>query len=501
MKENTNKILFTNTIILHVRLIITSICGLLTIRFALQALGIVDYGLFSVIGGIISFISLINTIMVSTSNRFIAVAIGKNDIAGANKVFNICFKIHVIIALATLIIAYPIGIWYIYNCLNYSGNINNALFVYIVSITASIFSFITVPYHGLLTAKERFFVFCIPDIIFSVFRLILAIILVSHFNNKLIIYSSFMSLLTLYPCLYYMYYCRKNFVDIVRWKKVCGREQVKEIISFTSWVAYGAVAYVGKNQGAALLVNAFFNTVMNTALGVANSINSVIGVFSRSITQPIEPQITKSFASGDRKRCDYLLIISTKFSYLAIMVVASPFLVDCEWILSLWLGLGHVPPFAKVFTILIIIDTLIEALNSGVKSIIFASGKIKLFQILPSTIKLLGIVGGYFVLKAGYSSYSLFYIYIVSSIIVVFANQWILYKTVGYDNKKLFWQSYFPSILVTALFIPIIYIGTSLHPLLRIILSVIYLIILVYFFALSDSEKEMLKVKIISKFR
>lgn len=487
MKENTNKTLLINTIILYIRLIVNVVCGFATTRFALQALGIVDFGLFSVVGGIISFISIINTIMLSTSNRYIAVAVGNNNIKEANKVFNTCQRIHISIAILTTIIALPIGLYYIYNFLNYSGDINNAIVVFIISVTASIFSFITVPHHGLITAKERFFVFCIPDIISHLLRVLVAYLLMFHFNNKLIIYSSFISLMSIVPCIIYIFYCKRRFYDIVRWNKHKDSALMKEISIFSAWVGYGAIAMVGKNQGAAVIVNMFFDTVMNTAMGIGNSINGAVQMFANSLSQPISPQITKSYASGDTHRSNQLLIMAVKFTYFAVLLISSPFLIDCEWILSLWLG--QIPPYSVIFTKLIIIQTLILALNSGVKEIIFASGNIKLFQIIPSTINLLALIFAYFVLKMGYPSYSVFYVYICFSIAIVFVNQWILHKSVVINSKALFREAFIPIILVTILFLPIVNIEFSKHSILNILFIFSYLCLLIFFVGLSKDNR------------
>ena len=426
--------------------------------------------------------------MVSTSNRYIAIAIGKNDIQEANKIFNICLRIHSKIALFTAIIAYPIGIWYILNILNYDGNIQNAIYIYIISISASILTFITIPYHGLLTAKERFWVFCAPSVISHIARLIFAYILVFYFENKILVYSIFTAITTVYPCIIYVIYCRKNFKEIVTLKKVKDIEKTKEIISFSGWVGYGAIAYVGRNQGAAIIVNAFFNTVMNTAFGIANSINAIIGMFARTITQPIEPQITKSYVADNKERCENLLIMSTKLTYILVLIIACPFFLECEWILSLWLG--KVPPYATTFTILIIIDALVESLNSGIKSIIYASGNIKLFQIIPSTIKLIAIFVAYIFLDAGYASYSLLYVYIFSSSIIVIVNQWILHKSFQYNFKKQLLKSYLPSILITILFLPIVFIKLNYHPLINITIGFVYLFTLTLLIGITAKERK-----------
>lgn len=487
MKENTNKIIAYNAILLYVKLIVSVVCGLFITRFSLTALGISDFGLYSVIGSIITFVAIINTIMVSTSQRYIAVAIGRGDQREINTQFNICKIIHVVIAVATLMLAMPMGDLYIVSYLNYDGSILNARIVFAVCVFSSALSFVGVPYHGLLTAKENFFIFCIPDIISHVLRLIFTYALIYFFSNKLLVYAGMMALLNIFPIVVYIIYCNRKYRDITKFRFVKDKQKYKDVFLFSAWVGYGAVAWVGKNQGAAVLINMFFSTVMNTALGIANSLSSLIGQFAQSIAQPIAPQITKTFVSGDRIRCDSLLVFSTKITYLLMLVISSPFLVECEWILGIWLG--QVPPYAVVFTVLMIVDALVDSLNSGIKNIIFASGDIKLFQIIPSTLKLLSILVAYFALREGYPAYSLLYAYIIFSILIFFANQWILKHTIQFNTTRLVKNSYLPSLLVTLLFLPFCFINIGIHPILMIALSFIYLLLLTFIFGLSSEER------------
>lgn len=488
MQENTNKSLTVNTLILYARLAVTSICGLFTTRFALEALGVSDYGLFSVIGSIISFIAIINTIMVSTSNRFIAVAIGKGDIADANKQFNVCLTIHIAIAICTIIFAFPIGSWYINNYLNYDGDINNALMIFRFTVFASVITFIGIPYNGLLTAKENFIVFCIPDIISHILKLLVAYLLVSHFEQKLMIYSLSIAIFTAYPVLVYIIYCYRHYHEISALKFVKDKKSYKDIFAFSSWVGYGAIAYVGKAQGSAILVNAFFSTVMNTALGIANSINSIIVSFAQNVAQPIAPQITKSYASGDIERSRHLLVLSTKLTFLVMFLVSSPFLVGANWILEHWLG--TVPDYATLFTILVIVDALIDSMNSGIKNIIFASGRIKLFQVAASTLKLMAIFAAFIALKMGCPAYSLLLVYIAFSVLVFFTNQWVLNRTLKFDNAFLWQKSYLPSMLIVALFSPCFFMRFCIAQSYAILFSFTYLCILILFVGFTRSERQ-----------
>lgn len=499
MQENTNKSLAINTMILYVRLAVTAICGLFTTRFALEALGVVDYGLFSVIGSIISFIAIINTIMVSTSNRFIAVAIGKGNILEANKQFNVCLVIHVAIAILTLLIALPLGEWYINSYLNYAGDIGNALMIFRFTIIASAITFIGVPYNGLLTAKERFAIFCIPDIISHLLKLVVAYIIVSHFQNKLMIYSLSIAIFTAYPIIIYIVYCYRNFRNIATLRFVREKKCYKDIFVFSVWVGYGAVAYVGKAQGAAILVNAFFSTTMNAALGIANLINGIIVNFAQNVAQPIAPQITKSYAAGHTDRSNYLLVLSTKLTFLVMLLVSSPFLVGTDWILGLWLG--RVPEYASMFTVLVIVDAIIDSMNSGIKNIIFASGRIKLFQVVASTLKIAAIFSAYIVLKLGAPAYYLLFAYIFFSVLVFFANQWVLNKTLNYENSFLWKKSYLPSFLIVLLFSPCLFLRFFVPQLIAIIVSISYLCILIALIGFNASERNYVLLTISNKIK
>ena len=348
MQENTNKSIFINSIILYARLFITAVAGLFTTRFTLQALGANDFGLFSVVGSVISFIAIINTIMLSTSNRFIAIAIGKDNVTEINRVFNVNLIVHILIAIVTLITAYPLGDWYILNHINYDGSINSVLTIYHIIIIGSVVSFIGVPYNGLLVAKERFFVFCLTEILASLVKVFVSYILIDYFTDKLLVYSLTICLTTAFPTLVFIVYCKKQFSKIVTFNFIKQWKLYKEMLGFSVWVGYGAIATIGKTQGAALIVNNFFNTAMNTALGIANSVNSILLMFANSINRSISPQIVKSYATGNTERSEQLVIIASKYSFLALLFVVSPFLVAPEWLFALWLGI--VPDFVITFT-------------------------------------------------------------------------------------------------------------------------------------------------------
>ena len=487
MKENTNKSLVINSVILYARLALTTVFSLLTTRFALQALGVNDFGLFSVMGSVIAFIAIVNTIMLSTSNRFIAVAIGLGDEDGICEQFNINLLIHVCIAAATLLLAYPLGEWYINNHLNFDGSLSVAKAVFYLSVVGSAVSFVSVPYNGLLMAKEKFIVFCSVETLCSFLKLVLALAVLKLRGDRLLIYAAGVSFLSALPTIIYAVYCKLNYNRYVKLKFVRNKDKYKEVLSFSVWVGYGAVACMGKSQGAALIVNTFFNTVMNTALGIANNVNAMVSMVANTVTQPIIPQLTKAYAAGEYARADRLLVLSIKLGYFAMFLIAAPLLMEMEWILKLWLG--EVPPYAVAFSKLMVIDALAVSVNSGISTIIFASGKIKLYQVVINTLRLLAIVAGYFVLKAGSEPEGLLITYIVFSVLIIFVMQYILHKTLNYDSWYLFKKAYLPSILLTLCFMPFMFILHGIYPILRMTVAVAAVLGLIFIVGLSKEDR------------
>ena len=491
MQENTNKAIAINSIILYVRMIITALCAILTTRFALLALGVTDFGLFSLLGGIISFILIFNTIMLSTTNRFIAVALGKGNTQEANDQFNINFTIHLALALLTLVIAFPLGDWYINNYVNYDGDLSVSTMVFRWSIIGSIISFIGVPFNGLLMAKEKFIVFCLADIVSHVLKLVVAYLLIYYFVDKIFIYAATQSVLTASSTIVYAWYCYTHYPDLTHFKVVREKDKYIKVFTFSGWVAYGAFATVGKNQGAAVLVNMFFNTAMNTALGVANSINAYIQMFAQNIANPIAPQLTKSYAAGDMQRCSHLLTLSTKLSFLVMLMISTPFLVDSEWLLGIWLD--KVPDFASSFLCLLIIDALVAALYMGVSNVVFASGKIATYQFSINTLRLASIGVAYMILRLEVPAHSLFLSYIAFTTIIFFVGQIVLSRQLHFDTKDLWRNSYFPSIRTTIVCLPAFLIHLGVHPLLHITLALIYVGIVVLFLGFNKDERAYLK--------
>ena len=502
MRENTNSAIVENTVILYTRLAITTLCGLFSTRFALQALGDVDFGLFSVVGSIIVLINVINTTMLGTSTRFIATAIGKGDSDLVNKTFNVNLIIHASMVIITLIVAIPLGHWYINSFVNYSGSISDALMVFDISLIASAITFMGVPYNGMLVARERFLVFSLSDILFATFKLFACWYLVYHFSNKLIVYALILAFTTACPVIVYCLACQKLFPEAIRIRLIKEKALYKSMLGFSVWIGYGTVVQVGQSQGSAVLVNAFFNTVMNTALSIANTIKSVILMISGFLSKPITPQLTKSYAAGDMGRTTMLLVITSKFSFMAMFLLSFPFIIETEILIRFWLG--NVPEYSVLFTRLILIDALLNTFNYGIADFVFAGGKIKAYQFWVNTILAFSLVIGFVFLKLGYPAYSILYVYICFTGIVNIVRQVVLKKEYHFDNMILIKGSYIPSVIVVLLSLPLYLLKDSFPPILFLLFMELYCFCMVFFIGLNRQERnyiQSISLKVISKLK
>ncbi len=487
MKENSNKILVYNTIVLYGRLVITLFCGLFSTRYALQALGANDYGLYSVVASIIIFASIVNTSLLSACNRFLASAIGEGIMKKINETFNVSLIIHVILVVLFLLFS-PIGHLYILNCVNYSGNIDVAVKVFYISVFGSAISVLGVPFNSILMAKEKFSIFCVTEAFFSVVRLIMCYLLIYYFSNKLLVYAAVLSICTSFPTIIYIAYCRKFYSSFIKFIYVSNKSAYFSILKFSIWSGFGAVAQVGQAQSISLFVNAFFNTLMNTALGIGNYMKSAVLLLSDNLTKSISPQITKNYASGNIGRCVNLMVLMSRISFISTFIISTPFIMNTEFILKLWLG--SIPEYAPMFVRIMMFTIIIGSFNKGISEYIFATGNIKWYQLIVNSIILLSILVGYILLKMGGDVYLFLLFYLFVELVNVFIRQYMLKKVYGFDCSILYKESYYPSMKVVIISLPIYYLGSLLTPWLALFVVFILQLLTFYIFGLRQNEQK-----------
>ncbi len=489
---NENSIIIRNSLILYIRLIFVSVIGLVSSRFILQALGVSDFGLYNVVGGVVTMMSFLNVVMISTTYRFIAFEIIRGKLEDVNKVFNISLIIHSIIALLVIIFAMTFGVYYINHFLKVEiGKLNDALFVFLISILGVILSIITIPFQGLLIAKEKFIITAPIEILKSILSLTVILLVMNYSGNRLRLYSVLITIVSSIPPILYYLYCKNNFANIVYLKFQKDKDKYKEMISFSGWIMLGAGASVGETQGSTLIINSFFGTILNSSFGIANQINSFVKMFAQSLSQAVIPQITKSYSVGRKERTSQLVIYASKYSFFLMLIPSLPILLETDYILNMWLTV--VPNFTKIFIQIMLLNALVTTMSSGIPAAVQATGKIKYFQIVLSFILLLGLPIAYLAFYLGLPPYSILIVYTFTAVII-FIVQLVMLKIILNFNVYIFiTKAFLKMIFVTLGVLPLFLIRdlfetSFLRFLFMLILSVVWLLIIVYFVGIERTE-------------
>lgn len=490
-----NKRIAKNTILLYIRMFITLLVSLYTSRVLLQSLGVDDYGIYNIIGGVVVLFSFLSNAMTNSTQRYLNYNVGLNDESSTKKVFCVSMQAHFVIALIVLLLAETIGLWFVDTQLNIPvDRMYAAHWVYQLSVVTTCVNIMRVPYNAVVIAYEKMSFFAYISIAETVLKLLIVyMLLVSGEVDRLILYSILLTITSFIIWFIYRFFCRKNYV-ISRYQNIKSKELFKELMSFTSWYLLGGVAMVGSRQGVNILLNIFFNVAVNAAVGIANQVKNAIYGFVTSFQTAFNPQIVKLYAGNERASLLQLIYRSTKFSFFLMFILSFPVILCSEELLSVWLV--EVPQYAVLFTQLTIIATIFDAISAPLWTVIGATGKVKYYQIIVSVIILIDIPLAYIALKLGYSPISVFVINVVINVFAYIFRLLYLKKYLDISICVYVKKVIFPCLGVTLFSIPLpILLATfsEIHWILQIILSVILSVLFVFALGLDASEKSFIK--------
>ncbi len=418
MPENSsNKKIAFNTVYMYIRLFMTLIIGLYTSRVVLLVLGISDYGLYNVVGGILVMFTFISSSLNAATSRFLNVELGKPD-GDVNKSYNLNLTLHVLLAIITLLLAETIGVWYIHNKLNVAaGQLGDALFVFHISIISACLGIINGPCSSLFVAFEKFGFMAKFDIINSLIRLG-GIMLLQYYEGNVRFYSIIMCLTTVNTFVVYYWIALRKWPQIIRIKFVKGWRNYKEVLYFGGWNLLSTIALVARSSGCDLIINHFFNTAINGAFAVSKTVNNYITTFSTNFDSASAPQIIQSYSNGNHDRCNYLVNKLGRFCLLLFELAFFPLYIELDFILHLWLK--DVPDNVLLFCQLNLLLAAVALTCGGIVQITNASGKIKWFKISGSISFLICIPVGYWLYSIGAPAYSMLVLFIIADITVCF---------------------------------------------------------------------------------
>lgn len=451
--ENTKRIA-QNTLILYVRMLFSMLVSLYTSRVVLNTLGVEDYGIYNVVGGVITMLGFLTNSMGSAASRYITYNLGLKDSSIMQKTFGNILNIHFILAGVIFIVGETIGLWFVVTQLQIPIERNvAALWVYQFSILSSMLAVLSVPYNATIIAHERMSAFAYISIADAILKLIIVYILVEIPYDKLIIYAILFFCIQAFDRVVYGIYCTRHFIE-TRTGPIYDRKLFQEIFVFAGWTLNGNLAVIGYTQGLNILLNIFFGPTVNAARGIAVQVQNVCQQFCSNFQMALNPQLTKSYAQGNLNDMRSLLVKSSKFSFYILFFIILPLMFEAEFILKLWLGI--VPEHTVNFLRLVLISSLLYTLSNPIIVSVHATGKLKKFQLIEGTMLLIIVPVAYILLKFfGINPEYVFVIHIVIELFTQYARLKIVLPMINMDLGIYLRQVVFP-IIITIVLSPMI---------------------------------------------
>lgn len=500
MEENSNKRIAKNTLFMYFRMLITMAVGLYASRVVLATLGASDYGLYNVVGGVVVVLASINGTLATGTQRFLSFALGENDEYKLKTVFSTAVLLHLLFAAIFLIVAETAGLWFLNAKMNIPvGREVAAFWVYQFSIVATVINIIQVPYMSAIIAHEKMSVYAYMSIYDAVAKLLIVYLIQGASYDKLIFYSALVCAVGATSALLYNLYCRYKFAECKLHPKM-DKSIFKEMAVFSGWNIFGCVAVPLQTQGLNILLNIFFNTIVNAARGIAVQINNIILQFVNNFQTAVNPQIVKLYAAGKKEEMIHLVINNSKFAGFLYLFIAVPLFVEIEFVLDIWLG--EYPEYTIPFVRIILIQSLIQTLTRPVVMVVHAVGKMKGPNLTAGIALLLAVPLTYVLLKAGLDPVSVFAINLIPWILETFFELYFENKYIGFPIWGFYKKVYlvvFPIALLLLAVPYVVHIYLPFDGLGRFLVvggvSVITSAVIIYYLGLSKHLREMIKGK------
>lgn len=433
--ENTKRIA-KNTLMLYVRMLFGMLVSLYTSRVVLQALGVEDYGIYNVVGGVVAMFSMISSSLSSSVSRFLTFELGKGNLEGLKRVFSTSLSIHVALVLVIVLLSETLGLWFLNTHMTIPENrLYAANWVFQASVLTFVINLLSVPFSASIVSHERMSAFAYIGILDIMLRLLIVLFIAySGWNfDRLIVYALLLVGVVCIMQAIYWNYCTRNFeeckfglsFDVSCWK---------EMSSFAGWNFIGCTAGLLKEQGVNILLNLFIGPVINAARGIANTVNNVLASFSGNFMTALNPQITKSYAAGNYDYMFSLVERGSRFSYYILLLFALPMLFETEFVLTLWLK--HYPAHTVNFVRLILIVTMCDILSNTLINLQVATGKIRNYQLVVGGMLLMNFPLSYFCLKMGFPPESTLIVALIVAVCCLFLRLFFLRKMVGLSMKR-----------------------------------------------------------------
>ena len=501
-KIHDNKRIAKNTIVLYGRMLVLMFIGLFTSRIVLNALGVEDYGINNVVGGFLGLFAIVTQSMSSTISRYVTFELGRNNAYDANKVFCTSVNIQVLYALIIVLLAETLGLWFLNTKLVIpETRLFAANVVYQLAVVSMVINLISVPYDACIVAHERMSAFAYITLYDAVAKLVIAYLLYLHIMDNLIFMALLNTGVAWSQRVIYLKYCKKNFLEC-KYHLIFDKGLLKRMFGFAGWNLIGSSSAVLRDQGGTVLLNMFFGPTVNAAQGIAAQINGKVMAFAGSFMTAMNPQITKSYASGDMDYLYKLIYKGSRFSFCLMLFFALPVWLNTHFVLKVWLG--GVPDHTIWFARFMMCFVMLEALSNTIVIAVKATEKIKKYQIVVGGLQMLNLPLTYLIFKLGCPPESQLIMAVFIGHITLAARLMITKKLFGLSPGLFFRKVYINvlSVTVVAMTIPFLVINSMNEGWICLIVSTLLSLICVplsaYFVGCDMNEKSMIRGKLVS---
>lgn len=495
-----NKRIAKNTLLLYFRMLFLMVVSLYTSRVLLNALGVEDFGIYNVVGGIVAMFSMLSGSLSAAITRFITYELGTGNRENLKKIFSSAVTIQIGLAVVIFLLAEAAGVWF----LNVKMNIPEvrmiaANWVFQFSVLTFTINLISVPYNACIIAHERMSAFAYISILEAVGKLAIVFLIIMSSTDKLILYAILMCAIAFIIRMTYGAYCKKHFEECT-YHFVFDKNLLRRMFSFAGWNFIGATATILRDQGGNIVINLFCGPAVNAARGIAFQVNTAIHGFITNFMTALNPQITKSYASGDRNYMISLILHGARLSFYMLLFLSLPILINTHYILVLWLKM--VPEHTITFVRLVLILGMCEAISNPLITAMLATGNIRKYQIIVGGINMMNLPISYILLFMGMYPEAVFIVAIILSISCLMARILLLRGMIGLSGKDFLIKVCVNVIIVTAFSIIFpIWLATQLSESFS---SFLYLTmssfvctgVVIYYIGLNKAERQFAKDKV-----
>ena len=492
-----NKRLIRNTTFLYFRMLFAMLVTFYTTRVILQALGVIDYGIYNVVAGFVLLFGVFSNSLATAINRYYNFALGNNDIEGVNKVFNASLRIQIIIIIILLIILELIGVWYINNIMVVSDDkIFVANFVFQTSVVSLLFVVMQIPYSAAVLAYERMDFYAIVSVIDAICKLGIAFVVANLNYGKLEIYGILLSCISLFDFIIYLIYTKRN-IPILKYNHKVDSGIFRSLLGFSGLSMIDPFSYLVRDQGSNLTLNVFFGPVLNAAYGIAAQVSGAISSFASNLSIAFKPQIIQAYSNENYSRVKSLMFGMSKINFILQMCIAIPLVFEMQYVLTLWLG-DNYPQYTVIFASIVVITNSVNCLNEPVSIIMVATGHIKKIKLISMIIICSVVPIGYLLFLLDFPPYSIYIVMFIITLVNQYSCVLIMCQKFNYINSREYFSSIITPLFLFALLsiIPPLIINvfiefSFLRFLLTFIISIVFSLCLAYILCLNKNEQEM----------